>query len=100
MHNNNIKAIENVASLNKLSHIFLQWNNITEIKGLENLPNLKKLYLGHNEIRCLENLESLPRLEELYIEGQKLNGETFKFNIDCLRVISVSLILSLLQSQN
>lgn len=53
---NNIKRIEGIETLTKLTDLSLYNNAITTIEGLDNCKSLQCLSLGNNEIRSTESV--------------------------------------------
>ncbi len=61
----NVRKIEYLSGLKKLSELILVGNEITKIENLTDLPSLKRLVIGYNPITKIEGLESFTHLEEL-----------------------------------
>lgn len=77
LHINEISKISGLRELENLEELTLSFNKIEFISGLENLKDLKKLDLKHNRIRKVSGLDRLKNLEYLnlpYNRIKKIEG--------------------------
>ena len=72
LDNNQIKKIEGLYDLNKLSLMSLIGNQINKIEGLDKLQNLRELALSRNKIYQIEGLDNLTQLEVLWLDYNKI----------------------------
>lgn len=73
LHSNNIKKIENLDNLTKLSNLILSQNQISRIQNLSKNLSLRSLNLAMNLLESVgSSLSQLHCLEELNLSGNKL----------------------------
>ncbi len=69
---NQIRKIENIATLTELREIYFVNCKIAELEGLDSLVNLRLLEMGSNRLRTIQNLGNLTNLEELWLGRNKI----------------------------
>ena len=83
-----IRCIDNLFGLDKLTKLCLDNNVIDKIENLDSLVNLKWLDLSFNNIQKIEGLEKLTKLKDLSLyknQIEHLEGlEGCKDSIECL----------------
>ena len=77
---NQIRKIENIATLTELRELYFVNCKIAELEGLDSLVNLRLLEMGSNRLRTIQNLGNLTNLEELWLGRNKIATIQVRFH--------------------